>query len=639
MQIDKARWIITALAIMIPVVSTAWGTDFYRLIGLNLFGEQILSLLLALVLPLAFLLYPASGRGSGERISIPLYDIFAALLGFTCALYIAFEYPRIFEELYTRPLDATLVGAVLILLVVECLRRTAGTFLAMVVLFFLVFALFGHLVPGELQGRKVALDRLIVYLAIDSNGMFGLPMVVSSTIVVAFVLFGNLLTKSGGGDFFTDISMAAMGRYRGGSAKIAVTASSLFGSISGSAVSNVASTGIITIPLMKSGGFRASTAAAIESVASTGGQLMPPVMGAAAFLMAEMLQISYTDIVVAALPPAALYYLALFIQADLLAARNGIEKIDKSKIPQTREVFSQGWLFIVPFVILILALFQFGQRPENAALFACISLLVIGLFSGYRGRRLHLSKTIDILVATGKSVVDIILIGAAAGIIIGVLNITSLGFALTLSLVDFAGGSLPMLLVLAAIVSIILGMGMPTVGVYILLATLVAPSLIELGVRPLAAHLFVLYFGMMSMITPPVAIAAYAAAVIAKSNPISTSIEAVRFAWSAYIIPFVFVFSPALILEGDLIDILLAISRAGIGIWLVTASIVGYFNNHLNFSLRIIYLLLGIGLLIPAEIMPGGFPMVIFTLSAGLFAIVYEFMIKQETAKVSGKSG
>ena len=635
----KSGWATTALAILIPLVSIAWGIDLYRSLGLNLFGEQVLSLILALVLPLVFLRYPARGSVSGQRDKIPFYDVIAALLGFSCALYVAFEYPRIFEELYTRPLDATIIGAVLILLVVEGLRRTAGTFLALVVLFFLVFALFGHFVPGDLQCRKVALDRLIVYLAIDSNGMFGLPMVVSSTIVVAFVLFGNLLTKSGGGNFFTDLSMAVMGRYRGGSAKIAVTASSLFGSISGSAVSNVASTGIITIPLMKAGGFRASTAGAIEAVASTGGQLMPPVMGAAAFLMAEMLQISYSDIVMAALPPAALYYLALFIQADLLAARSDIAKIDKSEIPRMRKVFSQGWQFLVPFAILILALFQFNQRPENAALWACSSLLVIGLFSGYGQKRLHLSKIGNILAATGNSVVDIVLIGAGAGIIIGVLNITSLGFALTLSLVDFAGGSLPMLLVLSAIVSIILGMGMPTVGVYILLATLVAPSLIELGVQPLAAHLFVLYFGMMSMITPPVAIAAFSAAVIAKSRPVATAIEAVRFAWSAYIIPFVFVFSPALILEGALIDIVLAMTRASIGVWLVTACIVGYFNGLLNTYLRIIYLLLGLGLLIPAEVMPGGFPTVIFTLAAGLLAIVYEFVFTQKDASANGKLG
>ena len=234
----KSGWATTGLAILIPLVSIAWGIDLYRSLGLNLFGEQVLSLILALVLPLVFLRYPARGSASGQRDKIPFYDVIAALLGFSCALYVAFEYPRIFEELYTRPLDATIIGAVLILLVVEGLRRTAGTFLALVVLFFLVFALFGHFVPGDLQGRKVALDRLIVYLAIDSNGMFGLPMVVSSTIVVAFVLFGNLLTKSGGGNFFTDLSMAVMGRYRGGSAKIAVTASSLFGSISGSAVSN-----------------------------------------------------------------------------------------------------------------------------------------------------------------------------------------------------------------------------------------------------------------------------------------------------------------------------------------------------------------------------------------------------------------
>ncbi len=617
--------IANALAMLIPLLSIAWGLDLFRTAGLNLFTEQVLALIVALALPLSFLLYPASGRGAAARERVPAYDLAAALLGFLCAIYVAVEYPRIFEELHARPPDATIAGGILIVLVLEGLRRTAGNFLALVVLFFLLYALWGHLVPGDLQGRRVALDRLTVYLAIDSNGMLGLPLLVSATIVVAFVLFGNLLTKSGGGAFFTDLSLASMGRFRGGSAKIAVTASSLFGSISGSAVSNVASTGVITIPLMKAGGFRARTAAAIEAVASTGGQLMPPVMGAAAFLMAEMLQIAYAQVVVAALVPAILYYLAVFIQADLLAARNGVSRVDESEIPKAGRVFARGWLFLVPFAVLIAALFQFNQRPENAALWACVSLLAIGLLIGYAQQRLRLTDLAGILIGTGRTVVNIVLIGAAAGLIIGVLNITSLGFALTLWLVDVAGGNLVVLLMLSAVVSIILGMGMPTVGVYILLATLVAPALIELGVPQLAAHLFVLYFGMMSMVTPPVAIAAFAAAVIADSRPTATAFEAMRFAWSAYIIPFVFVFAPALILQADALAIVLAIARAGLGVWLVSACLAGYFRAELGTGKRAAYLVIGVLLLVPAPLMPAENLVAILSLAAGILAVAFEF--------------
>ena len=601
----SARWsnrITAILAVSMPVVSMAWGLDIYRMIGLTLFGEQVLALILALALPLAFLQYRASGRKSETTEAIPVVDLLLALLGFVCGLYVAYYYPQIFENLHARPVDAMVVGGLLILCVLEGLRRAVGNFLAGVTAFFLVFALIGHLIPGDLQGRKVAFDRLLVYLAIDSNGMLGVPLVVSATIVVAFVFFGNLLSKSGGADFFTDISMALMGRYRGGSAKIAVTASSLFGSISGSAVSNVASTGIITIPLMKKGGFRSSTAGAIEAVASTGGQMMPPVMGAAAFLMAEMLQIAYAEVVIAALVPALLYYLALFVQADLLAARQGITSVSGISMPKASQVFKRGWLYLLPFAVLILVLFVFNERPENAAFWAACVIFPVGVFLKYAGSSMSPGAVVNALSATGRLTVDIILIGAAAGIIIGVLNISSLGFALTLALINFAGGNPFILLMLAAVVSIILGMGMPTVGVYILLATMVAPALIELGVQPIAAHLFVLYFGMMSMITPPVAIAAFAAAVIAEAPPVQTAIDAMRFAWLAYIIPFVFVFVPEILLVGNPWVIALILTKAVFGITLISIALAGFFAAVFSYPARAFLLLSGGSLLLPLDI-------------------------------------
>lgn len=620
--------IVASLSAALCLVPLAWALDLYRLAGLYLFGEQVLMAMLMLAVPLSFLTRTLRGESRSEATPVPVYDGAAALAAFVAAAYVMVQYGRIFETLYERPLDATIAGVILIALTVEGLRRTTGNMLAIVVLVFLVYGLVGHLVPGELQGRRVAFDRLAVYLSIDSNGMLGMPLMVTVTAVVMFVLFGSFLTRAGGGQFFTDLSMAGMGRYRGGSAKIAITASALFGSISGSAVANVASTGVITIPLMKDAGFRPRLAGAVESVASTGGQLMPPVMGAAAFLMAELLQVGYDKVVLAALIPALIYFLAVFIQVDLIAARDGVEPVPAEQIPRGREVLWAGWYFLIPFAVLIGALFWWGFRPGEAAFWATVSVLPFGLVLRYRGQRLRFSDLWTCLVQSGGIVVDIVLIAAAAGLIIGVLNITSLGFALTLSLIGFAGGSLILLLILSAVLSIVLGMGMPTVGVYILLATLIAPTLIELGVEPMAAHLFVMYFGMMSMITPPVAIAAFTASVIAKAKPIPTALTAVGLGWTAYVVPFVFVFEPAILFSTDWPGISLATLRLGLGVWIISACLVGLMFRPLSTLKRLGYAVIGLGVILPATVLPGGAAALWGTLALAVLCVVFEAMIE-----------
>lgn len=618
--------ISTALAAALPLLSLAWALDLFRAVGLVLFAEQILAAILALALPLVFLGRDLRGAKRQKHDAAPYYDVVAGLVGFLAAGYVTLNYSWIFETLFERPVDATIAGGLLIVLVLEALRRSAGAFLAIVVAVFLLYGLVGHLVPGDLQGRQVALDRLTVYLSIDSNGMLGLPLMVTATAVVMFVLFGAFLTASGGGKFFTDLSMAGMGRYRGGPAKIAITASALFGSISGSAVANVASTGIVTIPMMKDAGFKPRIAGAIEAVASTGGQLMPPVMGAAAFLMAEFLQVGYGTVITAALIPALLYFLAVFVQADLISARDGIAAMDPVDIPRVGRVMLSGWYFIIPFAVLIGALFWFGQRPEAAAFWASAAMLPLGLLLRYQGNGLTLTNLWNAIISTGNIVVDIVMIGAAAGLIIGVLNITSLGFALTLSLVDFAGGSLPILLVLSAVLSIILGMGMPTVGVYILLATLVAPTLIELGVQPLSAHLFVLYFGMMSMITPPVAIAAFTASVIAKAKPVATSVQAIRLGWAAYVVPFIFIYEPAILMNGTNFEIVIASLRVGLGVWVISGCLVGQLFGQLGPVRRSVFALVGLSVLIPSALLPAGDWAAIASLVLAFVAILFDFL-------------
>ena len=592
------------LAGLMTLAALAEAASLNELFGYAPYDEARYLWYLGIAIAALFILKPA--KKDAERLKVPLHDGAIALIGIATCFYASWHYERILESMADNPPESFVIGLIVVCIVGEGLRRTAGNILFGFLIFFILFGLIGHHVPGTFQGDEVEIDRLFIYIGLDSNGLVGFPLRVSTTIVITFIYFGTLLSMSGGSKFFTDIATALMGRYRGGSAKIAVTASSIFGSISGSAVSNVVSTGVITIPLMEQAGYKSHQAGAIEAVASTGGQLMPPMMGAAAFLMAEFLEIAYQDVVLAALIPAILYYVALFIQADLVAARDGLKAVDKDQILPRLKVFIAGGHYIVPFIVIIVCLFTFNLVPQASALWAAISLIPIGLLLGYQGDRMKLLAPVKALAETGSLVVQLIMIGAMAGIVIGVLNTTGLGFAMTQSLVQIAGGSLILVLVMAAIVSIILGMGMPTLGVYLLVATLVAPAMVEVGITAKAAHLFALYFGMLSMITPPVAIAAFAAATVARSEPMRTATAAVQFGWSAYVVPFLFVVAPELMMDGPLLLVLQTSITALFGVWMVSAGFVGYFSRPLNPVLRLLFIASGVLMLLPAGAVPYG---------------------------------
>jgi TRAP transporter 4TM/12TM fusion protein len=616
-----------ALGAILTCGSIAEALDLYQLAGIAGFIEQRLIAMLGIALVLAFAVFPAKPKAA--RPHIPWYDWIAIAVSAGVCFYVTWQYAIIFDNLHARPPEVVASAVMIVLLVAEGLRRTAGKVLFIFMSFFILFGLYGHYVPGQFEGRDVDIDRMFLYIALDPNGLVGIPMVVSTTIVITFVFFGHLLEASGGSKFFTDISVALMGRYRGGSSKIAISASCLFGSISGSAVSNVVSTGVITIPMMKRGGYPAHVAGAIEAVASTGGQLMPPIMGAAAFVMAEFLQVPYGDVVIAAIIPALLYYITLFIQADLYAERHGISRVEEELIPARGRVFRAGWPFLLPFAVLIAALFNLNLRPDTSALAAALAAVIVGIGIGYDGARMAVKSVFRAFSTTGIAVTQIVMIGAMAGIVIGVLNITGLGFALTQALIEIAAGNLFLLLVMAAIVSIILGMGMPTLGVYLLLATLVAPSLIEVGVPAMAAHLFALYFGMLSMITPPVAIAAFAAATVANTNPMRTGYAAVLFGWSAYVIPFLFVVSPALLLNGSATAILAAAAAAIAGIWAVSVGLAGHLFAPLGTAMRAGYIAAGIALLVPAAVIDGA---AFVNLAGGAVAAGLTFLGKRQRA-------
>jgi TRAP transporter 4TM/12TM fusion protein len=607
------RALVSLLAILLVAASVAWAADLYRaLFGLILYTEQFVSGILALAFLLVFLAVPA--RANAPHAVPPWYDILAGVVGFVAAGYIAVRFVDLGTQMVFHPIDGLLAAVAVIVLSLEGMRRTLGWPLVITVLVFLAYGLWGHLIPGTLAARPSEPAQLIYYLAFDSNAILGTPIMVASTIVIAFVLFGNLLTATGGSNFFTDISLATMGRYRGGAAKIAVSGSALFGTISGSAVANVVATGVVTIPMMKKAGYAPHQAGAIEAVASTGGSLMPPVMGAAAFIMAEYLQITYAQVMVVATVPAILYYAVLFIVVDLEAARAGITRVEEGLIPRALTVLRAGWYFPLPFGVLIYVLFVLNRQPEESALYAALTLVACALAFGYQGRRPSLRALVDAVRQTGLAVLDIIMVCTGAGVVIGILSISGLGFGLTLALVGIAAKSLLLLLVLSAIVSIVLGMGMPTIAVYVLLASLVAPAMVEAGVLPVAAHLFVLYFGMMSFVTPPVAVAAFAAASVAKADPFRTGFTAMRFGWVAYIVPFLFVYSPTLILVGTLDHIVIDFGSALASIWLISAGFVGYALRPLAAWERGAFVAAGAFLLMPIAL----FPQAIYFNAAGL---------------------
>ncbi|MBM9594457.1 TRAP transporter permease [Roseitranquillus sediminis] len=590
------------MAGLIVVLAACWVLAVPSYLGLAFYREQLLALILGLAVAVVFLGTSWRGERRGDP---PLIDFAFAAIFLTVMVCVAFRYQAFLVATASRPPLMILLSLVVVLGVLEALRRRTGWMLFLIVVGFVLYGLLAHLVPAPLTGRRLSLDFLLVYLAFDPSAALGMPLSVASTIVVIFILFGEVLFCTGGGQFFTDLAMAMVGRLKGGAAKIAVLSSAFFGSISGSAVSNVATTGLVTIPLMRRAGYRATDAGAIEAVASTGGQFMPPIMGAAAFLMAEFLNIDYRQIVLAALIPALLYYIAIFVQVHLMAVRDDVEVV-AADLPRLGPVLRDGWHFFLPFVLLLVFLFQFNMSAERAALYAAATMLAIGLVRPYRGQKAKLPDAVLSFSRAGLNTVELITIVAAAGLVIGVLNSTGGGFAVTLALVQFGGGNLVALLAIGGLTCIVLGMGMPTAGVYVLLATLVAPAIVETGVEPIAAHMFVLYFGMMSMITPPIALACFAAATLTGASPMKTGFAAVRLGWVAYIVPILFVFSPTLLLVGDPGPILISIVTATFGVFLITAGVVGFYRIRLGALLRAAFAVAGLATLFPADITPFG---------------------------------
>jgi len=599
------KWLVAVFGVALTGICLAWVGQIPYYFGTAFYQEQFLASVLGLALALV---YNALDHRGKPHVRFSPVDMVLGLIGLCTAAWIAFRWDILLMDVSYRTPETLVLSGIMLVLVLEGLRRATGWGLLSVVFGFFLYATVAHLMPEALRGKPQDPQALLVYLAFDPSALYGTPIVVGSTIVIMFIWLGDLLVRSGGGEFFKDIALAMMGRKRAGPAKICVVGSALFGMISGSAVSNVASVGVFTIPMMKRTGYTARDAGAIEAVGSTGGQLMPPVMGAAAFLMAELIEVPYVQIAIAAAIPSALYYFGLYAQVDLIAGKGKFERLTE-RIPLVLEVMREGWHFLIPFAVLLFTMFFWERSPEVAAISSSLTMFVIGMARGYGGHRLSLGDFFGSLASTGRSTTDLFMTLAAAGIVIGVLNATGLSFALTLILVKLAEANLFFLLIAACGIGLVLGMGMPTTAVYILLATLMAPSIIEAGVDKMAAHMFVLYVGMLSMITPPVALAAYAAANISKAGPMETGWAAVRIGWVKFVLPFMFVLAPTLLMIGQPTSIVYDTVTAFFGVYYVTVGIVGYFQREIGLPLRVLMILAGAAAFLPDAnigfVMPG----------------------------------
>ena len=529
--------------------------------------------LIALLLPMAFVVFPIKPGISITR--VPWYDmiLFAVSLGLAITFMFTARKSAGSGWEYTAPFDMALAAAVMWILTLEALRRAGGLVLMVVMTVFSLYPIYASFVPPPFSAQSISFLETAAYHVYSAESMLGIPMRAFAELVIGFLLFGIALQHTGAGQFFINFAFALCGQYRGGAAKVSIFSSGLLGSMSGSVISNVLTTGAMTIPAMKKTGFKPATAGAIESCASTGAVLAPPVMGATAFIMAEFLNISYAEVALAAAIPAGLFYFALFMQIDSNAGRNRMVGIDRSELPPVWQVFKEGWYFV--FVIILLVFLLLVMKRENWAPWLATGLLLIlnQLFSKHRW---GWKDVRDFFVGSGKLFIELATILAGIGLLVGAFSMTGLTGALTGELLRLAGDNVFLLLIMGAFTSFILGMGMTITACYIFLAVILAPALTGAGLNPLAVHMFIMYWGMVSFITPPVALAALAASSIAKSDPIQTGVQAMRIGAIIYFVPFFFVLNPSMVLQGDTWDALGHIFTAMIGITFVGSGLQGY---------------------------------------------------------------
>jgi len=556
---------------------------------------------LGFALSLIFLLFPANRKKRQKgKLQIAWYDGVLALLSVGIGAYWPINFNDLVMSVGRLSQMDFIVGIIAILLVLEATRRAVGLPITIIALIFLVYGLYGQYMPGFLAHRGLSLERLVQTMFFTTEGILGTPLAVSSTFIFLFLLFGAFLVRTGVGQYFNDLAVSIAGRRTGGPAKVAIFSSALQGTISGSSVANVVTSGSFTIPMMKKLGYKKEFAGAVEAAASTGGQLMPPIMGAAAFLMVEFIGgITYWEIAKAAAIPAVLYFAGIWIMTHFEAKRIGLRGLTKEEMPDRKEVLKKIYLLLP--IIAVIVLLMSGIIVTHAALYAILVAIIVGLFN--KATRMGPKQFVLALVDGARSALGVAAATAAAGIIVGIVTKTGLGLKLANGLIDLAGGYLIPTLMLTMLAAIVLGMGSPTTANYVITSTIAAPAIILLGVPDLSAHLFVFYFGIIADITPPVALAAFAAAGVAGGEPLKTGVNSAKLAIAAFIIPYIFVLSPELLMiDTTWYELVWVLITAVSGMLAIGAGIIGYWMRKLHWIERIVALVTGLLLIYPEGI-------------------------------------
>jgi TRAP transporter 4TM/12TM fusion protein len=594
------RLFIAIISVVMALYHILWITGtFLRLnISMLMLSLPHYAISLGFVLFLLFLLFPAK-RGKVEP-KVPWYDILFSILGLVCCWYIAFFY-----ESHVLPHGLDLMPSmlekalfiILLPLLFEAGRRTIGIVLPIFAMLFFFYPMGAEHFPGVLFGHSFDFKFMTLNLYMGEDGLWSIPMRVASTIIIAFLLFAGFLLVSGAGRTFIKIALSLAGRVRGGAAKVAIVGSGLFGTISGAATANVATTGMITIPLMKEVGYKPAFAGAVEAVASNGGQLMPPIMGVVSFIMAEMTGIPYVKVCLYALLPAILYYIAVFVQVDLEGTKSGMKSLPREMLPPFWETIKEGWHYLLPIAAFLYFLIFEGYNPEMAAIYSMGVLIIVSWFR--RKSRITLRQILYSLEYGARALLLVTPACALVGILIGSVSVTGIAPKITSTLVTLSGNSLVLLAFISAGASFLMGMGLGSIAIYVSLSIMVAPALVEMGVPVIAAHLFIYYWGLTAFITPPVCVAAYVAAGIAQAPPMRTGWYSMRLGIATYMVPFLFLFNPVLVLQGELPRILLASVTAIIGISLLAAAISGYMLRILHLWERILLLIASLMIMWP----------------------------------------
>lgn len=595
-KIKAAKWHQVALAVLAVIFC------LFHLIGagtreLPAMQQRMVHLTLGLLM--LFLIKPFRSKDAGKGPMLIDFVFLAATV--FAGSYMIINYEDILNRLGIATQMDIIAGAIIIVLCIEGARRSMGWAMPIISILALSYAFLGRELPRSISHGGFSLTRVVSHLSLTTEGVFGVPLGASATVVVIFIIFAAILNGIGAGKYFVDLVMSRLGKTQGGSAKATIAGSGLMGMLTGSVIATVMGIGTLTAPLMIEDKYDKKITASIIAVASTGGQIMPPVMGAAAYIIADFLRVPFLEIMQAAIIPAILFYVAAFIYMHLDAKKNQREKISDEKMLFYRNSAKGKHFLILPILLIIVLMVFFQSLPVRAAFYASMLALFIG-FLRKGSNRLNPEKLVNICISSAKGTMEVVVATACAGVIVGTLSLTGLGLQLSNLIVGLAGGSLLLLLVLTMTISLILGMGMTTTACYVILAVLVAPSLVSMGVNPIAAHFFVFFFGMYSFITPPVALGAYAAASLVDADPFATGFEAFKIAIPGFLIPYLFVFAPSLLFIGELSETIITAATACLGITFMSIALVGYFKNNLTMPVRTMVFVAGLLLAYPGTI-------------------------------------